>query len=148
MSDIYNMVHSHAKRYPGTIAWRKKAHIKVIEKHLNPEERVIYAFCCQKGFSSFEIFNTFAIAITNKRIILAQKRILFGYLFLSITPDMFNDFTIKTGIIWGKACIDTVKEVVVLSNLSKASVDEIETAITEYVMREKKKYMKIERGTD
>lgn len=146
MSEIYNMIHEHSKRYPGTIAWRKKAHAKVIEKHLNPEEKVLYAFCCQKGFSSFEIFNTYAVAITNKRIIIAQKRVLFGYLFLAITPDMLNDLTIKTGIVWGKACLDTVKEVVVLSNLSKESVDEIETAVTEYMMREKRKYVKVERG--
>lgn len=146
MSKVYEMIDAYAKRYPGTIAWRKKAHAKIVEKHLNPGETVLYAFCCQRGYSSYEIFNTFAVVITNKRIIIAQKRVIFGYLFLSITPDMFNDLTIKTGIIWGKASIDTVKEVVVLSNLSKASVDEIETAVTEYIMREKKKYAKIERG--
>jgi hypothetical protein len=146
MSEIYSLILDYAKRYPWTIAWRKKAHAKVIDKHLNPEEKVIYAFCCQKGFSSFDIFNTYAVAITNKRVIIAQKRVLFGYLFLAITPDMFNDLTIKTGIVWGKACLDTVKEVVILSNLSKASVDEIETVVTEYMMREKKKYVKVERG--
>lgn len=140
---VYEMLMEHSKKFPGTIAWRKHAHAKVIEKHLNEGEEVLYAFCCQKGFSSFEIFNTYAVAITNKRILMAQKRVLFGYLLLSITPDMFNDLTIKTGIVWGKACIDTVKEVVVLSNLSKQSVDEIETAITEYMMTEKKKYVKI-----
>lgn len=143
MSLVYEKIEEYAKKYPGTVAWRKKAHAKVIEKHLNPGEEVLYAFCCQKSFRSFEIFNTYAVVLTNKRILIAQKRILFGYLFLSITPDMFNDLTIKTGLIWGKACIDTVKEVVVLSNLSKDSVDEIETAITEYMMKEKKKYVKI-----
>ncbi len=143
MSTVLEKIEDYAKKYPGTIAWRKKAHAKVIEKHLNPGEEVLYAFCCQKGLSSLEIFNTYAVALTNKRILIAQKRVLFGYLFLAITPDMFNDLTIRTGIIWGKACLDTVKEVVVLSNLSKASVDEIETAITEYMMTEKKKYVKI-----
>lgn len=137
MQTIYEMVKEFARKYPGTIAWRKKAHAKVIEKHLNPEEHVTYAFCCQKGYSSLDIFNTYAVAVTNKRIIVAQKRVLFGYLFISITPDMFNDLSIKTGIIWGKVNIDTVKEVVVLSNLSKASMDEIETNISEYMMREK-----------
>jgi hypothetical protein len=148
MSKVYEMIHAHAKKYPGTIAWRKKAHAKVVDKHLNPGEEVLFAFCCQKGFSTYDIFNTYAIVITNKRVIVAQKRLLFGYLFLAITPDMFNDLTIRTGIIWGKACLDTVKEVVVLSNLSKSSVDEIETAITEYMMREKKKYLKVERGAE
>ncbi len=145
MATVYEKILENSKKYPGTIAWRKKAHASVIEKHLNPGEEVIYAFCCQKGASSFEIFNTYAVTLTNKRILIAQKRVLFGYLFLAITPDMFNDLTVRTGIVWGKLCIDTVKEVVVLSNLSKASVSEIETAITEYMMREKKKYVKIEK---
>ena len=101
MGTIYKLVSDYAKKYPGTVAWRKKSHAKVIEKHLNPEEHVTYAFCCQKGYNSFDIFNTYAVAITNKRIIVAQKRLLFGYLFLSITPDMFNDLSIKSGIIWG-----------------------------------------------
>lgn len=143
MNTAYTKIMEYSKKYPGTIAWRKKAHSKVIEKHLNPGEEVLYAFCCQKGLSSLEIFNTYAVVLTNKRILIAQKRVLFGYLFLAITPDMFNDLTIKTGIIWGKVCLDTVKEVVVLSNISKESVSEIETAITEYMMREKKKYVKI-----
>lgn len=139
MSKTYNFIQEFSKKYPGTVAWRKKAHAKVIDKHLNPEEKVNYAFCAQKGFSSFDIFNTYGVAITNKRIIIAQKRLLFGYLFISVTPDLFNDLSIKTGIIWGKACIDTAKEVIVLSNLSKSSVDEIETNITEFMMEEKKK---------
>lgn len=146
MGTIYKLIADYAKRYPGTIAWRKKAHAKVIEKHLNPEEHVTYAFCCQKGYSSFDIFNTYAVAITNKRIIVAQKRLIFGYLFLSITPDMFNDLSIKTGIIWGKVCIDTAKEMVVLSNVSKASMDEIETNISEYMMREKRNLIKVGKG--
>lgn len=145
MSETYNKIMEYAKKFPGTIAWRKKAHAKVIDKHLNPGETVTYAFCCQKGYNSMDIFNTYAVALTNKRIIIAQKRLLFGYLFIAVTPDLFNDLTIKTGIIWGKACIDTAKEVIVLSNLSKESVDEIETNITEFMMNEKRKVIKVGR---
>ena len=137
---VFEMVQNHKKKYGGTISWRLKAHSKVVEKHLNPGEEILYAFACQKGFSSFSIFNTYIVALTNKRIIVAQKRLLFGYLFLSITPEMFNDMTIKTGIIWGKVTIDTIKEEVVFSNVSKAAVSEIETSISEYMMQEKKKY--------
>ena len=36
--------------------------------------------------------------------------------------------------------IDTVKEFAVISNLSKDSLSEIETKITQYMMNEKKKY--------
>ena len=48
MGNVYKMILDYAKKYPGTIAWRKKAHANVIEKHLNPEEKVQYAFCSQK----------------------------------------------------------------------------------------------------
>ena len=143
--NVYDMLVNYKKRFKGTITWRLKAHAKVIEKHLNPDERVVYAFAAQKGFSSFEIFNTYVVVVTNKRLLLAQKRVLFGYLLLSVTPDMFNDLTISTGVIWSKVIIDTVKEVMTLSNISKKSASEIETFITETMMREKKKYVKIEK---
>lgn len=145
---IYNMLLDYKKRNKGTICWRLKSHSKVIEKHLNPEEEVLYIFAAQKGYSSFEMFNTYVVAVTNKRIILAQKRVLFGYLFLSVTPDMFNDLTVSTGMIWSKVIIDTVKEVVTLSNISKKAADEIETYVTEMMMREKKKYVKIEKNNN
>lgn len=144
MSQTYDKVKEFKNKYSSTIAWRLKAHSKVIDKHLNQDETVNYVFAAQKGFSSFDIFSTFVIALTNKRILLAQKRIFFGYTFLAITPDMFNDLTVNTGMIWGKVYIDTIKETVVLSNISKASVDEIETQITEYMMSEKQKYVKRE----
>ena len=147
MNDTYIKLLNYKKRNKGTICWRLKAHSKVIEKHLNPEETVEYVFAAQKGLSSLEMFNTFVVAVTNKRIILAQKRLLFGYLFLSITPDMFNDLTVSTGIIWAKVVIDTVKEVITLSNVSKKAANEIETSITEMMMREKKKYVKIEKDS-
>ena len=145
MKNSYTLVHEFMKKYPMTIAWRLRQHAKIIDKHLNPDERVVYAFAAQKGFSSFEIFNTYVVVVTNKRLLLAQKRVLFGYLLLSVTPDMFNDLTISTGVIWSKVIIDTVKEVMTLSNISKKSASEIETFITETMMREKKKYVKIEK---
>ena len=48
------------------------------------------------------------------------------------------------GIIWGKITIDTVKEEVIITNLSKKSLPEIETSISEFMMEEKKKYGKEE----
>lgn len=138
--DVYSALRQFKDKYRSTIGWRLKAHAKVIEKHLNPGEVVNYAFVAQKGLNSLDIFSTFAVVLTNKRILLAQKRVLFGYTFLAITPDMFNDLTVNTGIIWGDINIDTVKETVVLTHVSASSVNEIETEITEYMMSEKKKY--------
>lgn len=145
---VYDKLLGYKKRHRGTISWRLKAHAKVIESHLNPGEEVLYAFCAQKGLSSFEIFNTFAVVVTSKRILVAQKRVLFGYTLISITPDMFNDLTVSAGLIWAKVIIDTVKEIVTLSNISKSGVAEIETAVTEVMMREKKKYLKIEKASN
>jgi hypothetical protein len=147
MGDTYERLVNFKKRFPGTVSWRLKAHAKVIDKHLNPEEEVQYVFAAQRGLSSLELFNTYAIAVTNKRILLVQKRLLFGYMLVSITPDMFNDLTVASGIIWGKVIIDTVKEVVTFSNISKKAVYEIETTVTEMMMREKQKYAKIEKDT-
>lgn len=143
MGSVYQKIKEFKTKYPSTIAWRLKAHSKVIEKYLNPGETVNFIFAAQKGYSSFDIFSTFVIALTNKRILLAQKRVLFGYTYLAITPDMFNDLTVESGLIWSKVYIDTIKETVVLSNVSKAATDEIETQITEYMMAEKQKYNKV-----
>ena len=136
--EIYERALQFKQKYPKTIAWRLKAHSKIAELHLNPDEEINYVFTCQKNTHSYEIFRTFVVVITNKRIILAQKRLLFGYLFVSITPDMYNDLTVMTGILWGKLCIDTVKEVVQLSNLEKSALPEIETEITQFMMEAKR----------
>ena len=53
------------------------------------------------------------VEVEGKRILLAQKRVLWGYTFLSVTPDMFNDLTVSMGLIWGKVHIDTIKENIV-----------------------------------
>lgn len=142
MGRVYEEIKAFKNKYKSTIAWRIKRHSEIIEKHLNPGEEVLFAFAAQGDSSSFEMFNTYAVVLTNKRILLAQKRVVFGYTFLAVTPDMFNDLTVQSGIIWGKIYIDTVKETVILSNISKAALDAIETPITEYMMNEKQKYLK------
>ena len=83
---IYEGAMRFKRKYPKTIAWRIKQHSRVAELHLNPDEKVRYVFTCQKNNFSYEIFRTFVIVVTDKRIMLAQKRLLFGYLFISITP--------------------------------------------------------------
>ena len=46
----------------------------------------------------------------------------------------------NNGLIWGDVIIDTVKEKVHLSNIDPKGLIEIETVITEFMMKEKKKY--------
>lgn len=140
---VYSKVKDFKRRYPLTIAWRLRAHCKIIEKHLNPGEIVKYAFAAQKNDNVLDIFTTNVFVMTNKRILIGTKRVLWGYFFTVITPDMFNDLTVKMGIIWGKVYIDTVKELVCMSNIQKGALPEIETFVTEYLMNEKKKYGKL-----
>ena len=140
MSIVYEKAKEFKKKYPLTVAWRLKQHSKIIDLHLNPGEEIKYVFTCQKNDNPIDIITTYIVALTNKRIILGQKRLLFGYFFTAITPDMFNDLQVKMGIIWGKIIMDTVKETVIFSNIEKDALDEIETNITEYMMKEKKKY--------
>ncbi len=138
--DVYAKVKEFKNKYPMTVSWRLKSHSKVVEKHLNPDEEVIYSFAAQKNDNPFDIVTTAVVTLTNKRIIIAQKRLLFGYFFKAITPDMFNDLTVKMGVIWGKIYIDTIKEFVKFSNIQREALPEIETAITSYMMEAKKEY--------
>ena len=140
MENIYSQVKAFKKKHPLTIGWRLKAHSKIIEKHLNPGEKANFVFVGQKNDSVFDIFSTYVIVLTDRRILLGQKRLLFGYLFAAITPDLFNDLKVNTGIIWTKIYIDTAKEFITLSKIQKSASSIIETAITEYMMNEKRKY--------
>lgn len=138
---VYERVREFKNKYPMTVAWRLKQHCKIIDMHLNPGEEIEYAFVAQKNDNPLDMITTAAVVLTNKRILIGQKRLLFGYFYTAITPDMFNDLSLKMGLIWGKVYIDTVKEVIKLSNLQREALPEIETYITEYMIREKQKYM-------
>ena len=145
MGKCYDIVKKFKDKYPITIAFRLKQHSKIIDMHLNPDEKILYAFAAQKNESALQFFNTNVIALTNKRIMIATKRVIWGYFFISITPDMFNDITICRRVIWGDVTIDTIKETVVLSNIDPKALPEIETVISDYMMEEKKKYALSER---
>lgn len=142
MGSIYDRVLEFKKKYKRTVAFRLKKHAAVIEKHLNPGEKVLYVFCGQKNYSSFMIINSCVVALTNRRIVIGQKRLLFGYFFTMITPDLYNDLKVTKNIIWSDIEIDTVKENVYISNLDPRGAEEIETAITDFMMKEKKTYGK------
>lgn len=138
MSETYKLAKAFKKKYPMTIAWRLKEHSKIIDMHLSENEEILYLFLGQKNLHPLDFVNTYIIAITNKRIMLATKRLMFGYFFISITPDMYNDITVKKGLFWGNVIIDTVKEKVYLSDIDPKALPEIENNITD-IMRETKR---------
>ncbi len=132
MTKVYPLVARFIDKYPFTIAWRIKRHSKVLEKHLNPGEEILYAFSGQKNGAPF---STCVIILTNKRILIGSKRVIFGYFLTSITPEMFNDFKVYNGILWGKVYIDTVKEFITISGLKKKALIEVETNFSEYIIK-------------
>lgn len=140
MRNSYSLVKQFMKKFPMTIGWRLKKHCKVIDNHLNAGEEILYIFTGQKNDSYVNIFNTYVVVFTNKRIVLATKRVLFGYFFKSITPDMYNDLTIHRGLIWGSIVLDTVKEVITITNIDIKALDDVETNITEIMLRHKKEF--------
>ena len=141
MGVVYDMVLRFKKEYPSTVTWfRLKKHAAFIEGHVNPGEKVLYAFAGQLNDRAIDLFQTCVIAITNERILIGQKRITPGYFLSSITPDLFNDLKVTSSIIWGSVIIDTVKEVVTITNISKSSLDEIETRISTFMIKKKKQY--------
>ena len=139
---VYKLAKRFKNKYFGTIAFRIRAHSKVVFDHLNKDEKVLYVFCGQKGGSNKEIFSSCVVALTNLRFIIATKRILWGYFLTTVTPDLFNDLKVESGIFFGRILIDTAKEKVAISNLSKSSLGEIETAISTYIDRYRKKEIK------
>ena len=142
-----NYICEHAKefkkRYPMTVAWRLNSHSKVIKKHLSSDEAILYAG--QKSPFIWDMFSTYLVALTNKRILVAEKRLLFGYYFISVTPEMFNDLSVQSGIIWGKVFIDTIKEQVIINNIDKRALAEIQNRVSEYMLEEKRKVVKVEK---
>lgn len=143
-NEIYRRVKEFKRKYPMTIAFRLRAHAKIASKFIGSDEEIKYVFVAQKNYQSYEIINTNIIVLTDKRLVVATKRLVFGYFLKVITPDMFNDLTIKTNIIWGKVIIDTIKEKIILSNIDPNALPEIEENVSNVMMEEKKKYIQRE----
>ncbi len=139
---IYKKAKEFKRKYPTTVAFRIKEHAKVVSRFIGSDEEVKYVFVGQKNEHSLDFINTNIIVLTDKRIIVATKRLVFGYFFRMITPDMFNDLTIKNGLIWGKVIIDTISEKVILSNIDSNALAEIDDNITMYMLEKKKEYKK------
>ncbi len=126
-------------KYPMTIGWRLEKNSKIILKHLYDDEEIIYAFYAQKNDNPLNILGTGVIALTNKRLVIGRDRVVFGYFFDSITPDMFSDLKVKSGVIFGKVEIDMLHEFIVLSNIDKRALPEIEKKISSFMQEAKER---------
>ena len=149
MGKVYDQVCMFKAKYPGTITWwRLRKHARVVEDNLMSDEEPIYSFAGQRNDNMLDWFSTNVCTVTNKRIIIGCDHIITGYTLISITPDMFNDLTVYKGIIFGKITLDTIKEMVVFTNLDKKSLPEIQNAISENMMEQKKEYALFQRNAN
>ena len=76
MKSVYELALEFKNRHPFTIGWRIRQNASVVEKHLNSDEEVLYAFVAQKNNNPFNIWGTAVIAITSKRILIGRKRVV------------------------------------------------------------------------
>ena len=107
MGKVYEQVLKFKEKHPMTIGWRPRQNASVVERHLNSDEVPLYSFIAQKNDNPFNIVGTAVVTLTSKRLLIGRKRVIFGYFLNAITPDMFNDLTVYSGLIWGKIKIDT-----------------------------------------
>lgn len=139
---VYESCKKFKKKYPFTVAWRLKKHCSVVENHINDDEVILYSFTGQKNSGLLQPFFTTVIVFTNKRMLLGRKRYLGRYYYISITPDMLNDFEIITNLIYGSVEIDTVKEYFSINCIDKRAMKDIEDALSKYLVNEKLRYLK------
>lgn len=86
-------------------------HFQVIEDSLISEEIVVMTFI---GFHNFQSMTKhdhhFAYALTNKRLIMAQKNALAGHKLRTVPIDDILDISFESGTLNGIMIIDTVRE--------------------------------------
>lgn len=86
-------------------------HFALIEESLQPSENVLMTFIGLHNFRGITSHNNnFAYAITNKRVIYAQKGFLFGGTIKSVNLNNLNDITISVGAVFGVITFDYFKE--------------------------------------
>jgi hypothetical protein len=86
-------------------------HFEIIEKNLGNDENVLFAFIGLHNYVSISKHdNNFAYAVTNKRILLGQKKVI-GEVFQSIALNKINDITFQSGVAYGVITVDAQTEV-------------------------------------
>lgn len=89
--------------------WGEK-HFALIEQALAADEDVLMCFIGLHNYvSPTKHDSNYAYAVTNKRIIMAQKKMI-GEALQSVALDHVNDITFTSGFLMGVVTIDTMKE--------------------------------------
>ena len=149
MGKVVNLAKKFTSKYGLTLAFRVSKHANVIEKHLNEDEKVLYVFAGRKSDDSDSKLKSAVVAITDKRILIGRCNLFnMGYSLNSITPDLYNDLKVTSGVIFGGVIIDTVKETITVAYIDKHALPEVENNITKTMIELKKEYLKEEKEKD
>lgn len=145
MGKVVNMAKKFTNKYGLTIAFRVSKHAGIVEKHLNDDEKVLYVFAGRKTDDSDKKPKSAVIAITDKRILIGRCGLFnMNYSLNSVTPDLYNDLKVTSGLIFGRVIIDTVKETIIISGIDKNALPDVETNISKIMIELKKEYAKEE----
>lgn len=120
----------------GIAGWGKK-HFKVLEHSLASDEEARICFVAMNESGSSSGFH--AYAITNKRILCAQKHLIAGESVKSVNLDNLNDVTFRTDLLYGYLELDTFKERLTLCFPVKMDAKRLYALINEYFSDFKKK---------
>lgn len=134
--DMYNYCEQQNMGTGFSKSWSIK-HFSLIENELRAGESILTAYVgrLSKNSDGNSGYN-YAFALTPKRFIMAQKRIIGNFL-KSIYLENVNDVTMKKGLIFGTIEVDTIKEVVQIE-VAKECADNIYYCITSSLERIKK----------
>lgn len=89
--------------------WGEK-HFSLIANSLDTGEEVLMCFIGLHNYvSATKHDSNYAYAVTNKRIIMAQKKLI-GESIQTVSLDNINDITFTSGFVFGVVTIDTIKE--------------------------------------
>lgn len=114
-------------------------HFRLIEDNLMNGEEVLMSFIGLHNYkSATKHDNNFAYAITNRRIIMAQKDVIVGERLKTVSLEYINDITFQSGIALGVMTIDTIKEVFNVG-LDKQSAQRINAKVLETIEAAKAK---------
>ena len=85
-------------------------HFALVEQALQSDEEVLMCFIGLHNYiSTTKHDSNFAYALTNKRFIMAQQRVI-GQVIQSVYLNNLNDVTLNAGLVFGVLTFDTIKE--------------------------------------
>lgn len=116
----------------GTIKKWITRHFKLIEEQLNDDEYVMFCFVGLHNFvSTTKHDNNHAYALTNKRLILAQQKVI-GNNVQSIVLDNLNNVSKNAGMMYGTLTINTLGASVVVG-VDKGAADNINDELNKII---------------